>query len=141
MKRKSKNKITSQSIHNFKKKTHLFHWVKFNVTQYSYDLISPKRLRSPFTPLAWLEGGKVGGKGLDFPSQSSHSSVWAGSPKNPDVSTGPLTYLFACTALPCSLCPAVLTRLLARSFCSLPRSWESERLDGDFFLVFFCFGP
>ena len=47
-------------------------------------------------------------------------------------------YLFACSALLAGLTrAAALTPSLARSFCSLPRSWESKWLDGYLFCVFF----
>ena len=47
---------------------------------------------------------------------------------------------FACSTLLASQArSAVLTRLLARSLCSLPRSWGSEWLDGHFSCVFFLF--
>jgi len=49
---------------------------------------------------------------------------------------------FACSGLLASLAPsAALTRSLARSLRSLPRSWESELLDGYFVCVFFHFRP
>ena len=49
---------------------------------------------------------------------------------------------FACSGLLASLVPSVvLTRSLARSFCSLSRSWDSEWLDGYLFCVLFYSGP
>ena len=48
----------------------------------------------------------------------------------------------ACSGLLVSLAPsAALTRSLARSLRSLPRSWESELLDGYFVCVFSYFRP
>ena len=52
---------------------------------------------------------------------NSPNPLWSGTNKNRDISTGPLARPF-----PRSLAP--LTRLLARSLHSLPRSWESEFL-------------
>ena len=60
------------------------------------------------------------------------NALWSGSNKNRDVCTGPLArpfartaHLFACFGLLASLAPsAALTRSLARSLRSLPRSWE-----------------
>ena len=50
--------------------------------------------------------------------------------------------LFACSGLLVLLAPsAALTRSLARSLRSLPRSWESELLDGYFVCVFLHFRP
>ena len=48
-------------------------------------------------------------------------ALWSGSNKSRDVSTGPLARPFACSLTP-------LTRSLARSLRSLPRSRESEFL-------------
>ena len=50
-------------------------------------------------------------------------ALWARSTKNRDWSTGPLVRQFA--------------HSLARSLRSLPRSWDSEWLDGYLFCVFF----
>ena len=53
-----------------------------------------------------------------------------------------IAHSFACSGLLASLAPsAALTRSLARSLRSLPRSWESELLDGDFVCVFSYFRP
>ena len=62
--------------------------------------------------------------------------LWSGTNKNRDVSTGPLArpfartaHLFACSRLLALFAPsAALTRSLARSLRSLPRSWEREFL-------------
>ena len=49
---------------------------------------------------------------------------------------------FPCSGLLASLAPsAALTRSLARSLHSLPRSWDRELLDGYLFCVFFYSGP
>ena len=70
---------------------------------------------------------------LDF-SRIPSSAQWARSIKNPDVSTGLLPHLFACSL-------ALLTCLLAHSLGSLPHSWESEWLDDDSICVLFRSGP
>ena len=67
-------------------------------------------------------------------NEDDDDAQWARSTKNPDVSTGPFgcplartAHSFACSALLALLArSAALTRSLARSLCSLPRSWESE---------------
>ena len=51
----------------------------------------------------------------------AYTSLWSGSTKNRDVSTGSLACLFARSL-------ALLTRSLAHSLRSLPSSWESELL-------------
>ena len=68
--------------------------------------------------------------------------------KNWDVSTGPLACPFArsLATLTCSLAPRSLLRSRSATFThplarSLPRSWESELLDGYFVCVFFYFRP
>ena len=61
-------------------------------------------------------------------------ALWFKTAMNRDVGTGPLArpfahtaHLFACFRLLALLAPsAALTRLVARSLRSLPRSWESE---------------
>ena len=63
-------------------------------------------------------------------------ALWARSTKNTDCSTRPLArpftriaHSFACSALRALLArSAALTRSLACSLCSLPRSWECEFL-------------
>ena len=65
--------------------------------------------------------------------KNNTDALWSGTAKNQDVSTGPLArpfartaHSFACSGLLASLAPsAALTRSLARSLRSLPRSWES----------------
>ena len=62
------------------------------------------------------------------------STLWSITAKNTDWSTGPLARPFARSL-------TLLTRSLARSLCSLPRSWDSKWLDGYFVCVFFYFRP
>ena len=71
--------------------------------------------------------------------------------KNIDWSTGPLAgpfsrtaHSFACFALLASLASlrsTAITRSLARSLRSLPRTWDSEWLEGYLICVFFLFWP
>ena len=83
---------------------------------------------------------------------SSHSTLWARKIEKPDCSTGPLARPFACSLAPlthwaCSALSvllarsAALTRSLAGSLRSLPRSWDSDWLDGYLFCFFFYSGP
>ena len=76
-------------------------------------------------------------------------ALWSITAKNTDCSTGSLarpfagtTHSFACSGLLALFAPSTaLTHLLARSLCSLPRSWDSEWLDGYFVSGFFYFWP
>ena len=77
------------------------------------------------------------------------SPLWSKIEKNTGVSTGPLAgalartaHLFAWSGLIASLAPSAgLTHSLARSLRSLPRSWDSEWLDGYYVCVFSHFRP
>ena len=96
-------------------------------------------IHSPF-PATQLRAGTEASEAL---------AHWARIIKNPDESTGPLArpfartaHSFACSGLLASLAPsAALTRLLARSLRSLPRSWDSELLHGYLICVFFSSAP
>ena len=70
---------------------------------------------------------------------SHHGTLWTRSTKNPDVSTGPLARPFAWLLAPLTrslvLHYPLRSRTLLRSLRSLPRSWDSESLDG--YSVFF----
>ena len=57
------------------------------------------------------------------------SLLWARTTKNTDCSTWPLARPFARSLAP-------LKCSLARSLCSLPRSWDSDWWDGYLFCVF-----
>ena len=77
------------------------------------------------------------------------SSPFHCGPEQPRIQTEVLGHsfvlvpsLFGCSALLDLLARlAALTRSPARSLGSLPRSWESDWLDGYLVCVFFCFGP
>ena len=68
-------------------------------------------------------------------NQESRLKYWA--TRSSVCSFARTAHSFACSGLLASLAPsAALTRSLARSLHSLPRSWESELLDGSLSVFF-----
>ena len=104
--------------------------------------------------IKWKNGLRVGGHLL--PTMEVESGVGNGErtvespkhcgPEQPTIQTKVLGHSLVCSlvrshpSLVCLLCTTCFARalcLLARSLCSLPRSWESEQVDGYIFCVFF----
>ena len=95
---------------------------------------------------AWA--GKCACEGANVhASEQMGAPLWSKTAKNTDCSTGPLARPFTRSLAPltrslASLAPsAALTHSLARSLCSLPRSWDSKLSDGYFVCVFFYYRP